>query len=919
MLARMIHHRCLRSSHGNFIVFFSACWLSFFDWAPGQSIDFDKDVRPVLEQHCWDCHGPDLAEANLRLDSEPLAFQGGDSGEPAIVAGDPSRSYLLARIQHADPSQRMPPDSDPLAAADIEILQQWVDDVPRWQAIADNASTATLEHWSFQPLTRPERPGKAVHPIDDFIQHRLEQDGLALGPIASPTDRIRRLALVVEGLPPTYEAIQSFAADPSETVWLERVEAALQSEHYGERMAAHWLDLVRFGETHGFETNRERPHAWRYRDWVVDAFNQDLPYDEFVRRQIAGDALDDPVATGFLVAGPYDLVKGQDELLGLTQRQDELADILNTTGTAFLGLTIGCARCHNHKFDPISQSDYYAMQAIFAGVQHGDQTLPLPPTEKQRRQELDRAIEELWVQLRPFFRPAVAFALNEEEFSPTDVRFVRMTIERCTGGEPCIDELEVFSGQQNVALSQTGTKATSGGDFQHPLHRLVHINDGQYGNAQSWIAAQASGGWVQLEFPEIQTINRITWARDRTGQFQDRLAIDYRLEGSINGTDWLPLATSKDRLPFASGDSELPEFDFSNVDPTLASEGQKQLDSLRRKLQQRQQLATPPQAYAGNFNEPGPTYRLYRGEPTAPREQVAPAAVASLSDWQLEPDSPEQQRRLGLANWIASSDNPLTARVMVNRLWQYHFGTGMVDTASDFGANGTPPSHPELLDWLACELIENGWSIKHLQRLILTSLTWQQSGLPNSQALQKDSDSRLLWRFPPRRLSAEGIRDCMLVATNVLDRTAGGPGFSAFQVEEENVRHYHPKEDFGPEDWRRMIYMTKVRQERDAVFGVFDCPDFNQVVPKRSRSTTPLQALNLFNSRFVLQQAELLNQRLDQTAQTPSAKIQQAYRLCYGREPSESELEASLTFVQQTDWVQFARAILNSNEFVFIP
>ncbi len=286
----------------------------------------------------------------------------------------------------------------------------------------------------------------------------------------------------------------------------------------------------------------------------------------------------------------------------------------------------------------------------------------------------------------------------------------------------------------------------------------------------------------------------------------------------------------------------------------------------------------------------------------------------------LSSDAPERDRRLALANWIASKDNPLTARVIVNRLWQFHFGTGIVDTPSDFGLNGTPPSHPELLDWLASELMEHDWSLKHIHRLILNSDTWRQSNRPNADAMRVDAASRLLWRFPPRRLEAEAIRDSILAVTGVLDlQNAGGPGFSPFEVEMENVRHYHAKKTFGPADWRRMIYMTKVRQEREQVFGAFDCPDASMVVPKRSRSTTPLQALNLLNSHFVMQQADLFAKRLEKDSETLPQQITRAWQLCFQRPPTDEELADSEEFIKQEGIQQFTRAMLNANEFVFIP
>ncbi|MEZ6047074.1 MAG: DUF1553 domain-containing protein [Planctomycetaceae bacterium] len=327
-----------------------------------------------------------------------------------------------------------------------------------------------------------------------------------------------------------------------------------------------------------------------------------------------------------------------------------------------------------------------------------------------------------------------------------------------------------------------------------------------------------------------------------------------------------------------------------------------------------------PVGYLGTFKQPGATHRLYRGDPMAKREEVLPDTLEVLGTLGLEKDAREAERRLKFAEWIASPENPLTARVMVNRIWQFQFGTGIIDTPSDFGGNGTPPTHPELLDWLADQLRTNNWSLKHIHRLILNSATFQQSSHPDEKALEVDGGSRYSWRYPPRRLEAEVIRDQMLAVSGVLDLKQGGPGFSAFAVDFENVRHYHPKQKYGPEDWRRMIYMTKVRQEKDSVFGLFDCPDASQVMPKRSRSTTPLQALNLFNSKFVWQQAEIFSERIQtEFPDSTEEQIKRAFVLCYHRQPQPDELTVSSQFVESHGLRAFCRALYNSSEFLFIP
>ncbi|MFP6886327.1 MAG: DUF1553 domain-containing protein, partial [Opitutales bacterium] len=415
---------------------------------------------------------------------------------------------------------------------------------------------------------------------------------------------------------------------------------------------------------------------------------------------------------------------------------------------------------------------------------------------------------------------------------------------------------------------------------------------------------------------------RIEWARDREGKYNDRLAVEYRIESSLKKDAWELLADSQDRLPFNKNNVKKakPTYDFSAFPAEEAKQGKQWLARIDEANKEKEKHRGSTKVYAGTFAQPGPTHLLYRGEHNQKREEVGPDAIAALASLGLENKAPERERRTSLANWIASKENPLTARVMVNRIWQFHFGKGIVDTPSDFGTNGVPPTHPQLLDWLAIEFMEGDWSLKKLHKLTLLSKTWRQSSQPNPKAMKFDASSQLLWRFPPRRLEAEAIRDSILAASGVLDLRMGGPGFSAFQVQAENVRHYFPKKEYGPEDWRRMIYMTKVRQEQESVFGAFDCPDASQSVPKRSRSTTPLQALNLLNSRFIMQQADFFVKRLEKDeGKNLSAQVARAWQLCFNRPPEPNELRDSLAFIKTEGKQQFARALLNANEFIFIP
>lgn len=881
------------------------------------AVDFEQEVEPLFTARCLDCHGPDKQQGQFRVDRRADLLRGGDSGEAAVVPGKPEQSFLLRLVRHQEPDLEMPAKGKPLRTNEIETIRAWIADGAKTpERYGPDTQVAELTHWSFRPVVRPQADS-----IDALLEPALNNAGLSMSPESNRRTLIRRLHLVMTGLAPTPETVEAFVADQRPDAWTRAVDAVLASSSYGERWAGHWLDVVRFGETNGYETNRERPTAWPYRDWVVQAFNEDKPYDNFVREQIAGDALGEPVGTGFLVAGPVDVVKGKDPKLNRMQRMNELDDMINTTGTAFLGLTTGCARCHNHKFDPISHQDYYAMQAIFAGVKHGDAQLPPSADARKKLAALEADIAELKTSLVPFLsktgRPPVSAMNNVEEFEPRKARFIRFTIEDTNQSEPCIDELQIFAGTTNVALASLGATATSNGDFVHVRHHLKHVNDGLFGNPKSWISKRRRGGWVQIRLPKVRTIERIEWARDREGTYADRLAVKYRIESAVKPGEWKAVTSSADRRPF--GESEEASYNFSAHENAEAERGRTWLARLKQAREEKVAVAKNQKVWTGTFSQPGPTRRLYRGEIDMPRETVVPGGIEVFAKLELVADSREQDRRLALAEWIADDNNPLTARVIANRIWQFHFGAGIVDTPSDFGRNGAAPSHPELLDWLASELLTNQWSIKHLHRKILSSAAWRQDHAPSAEALNVDASTRLLWRFPPRRLEAEGIRDAILQASGALVlEPRGGPGFSPFKVQMENVRHYFPKENYGPADWRRMIYMTKVRQEREHVFGAFDCPDGGMVVAKRSRSTTPLQALNLLNSDFVMQQAEVFAKRLEAEADA-DAQVQRAWALCFQRPPDATEVAESLAFIEAEGLLQFARAMFNANEFVFIP
>lgn len=1085
----------------------------------GAGSDYLAEIKPLLKTKCWSCHGPLKQEASLRLDSGAMIQLGGDSG-PAVVAGEPSESLILERVSSKDEFQRMPPEGEPLTEAQIDLLHRWIKGGAQSPA-NEQRQPDPASHWAFQPI-RVELPepletmaSESKHPIDAFVDQKLRESGLQRARRADARTLVRRLSLIMHGLPASLQQIREFDRNPVLENWERLVDDFLSSPRYGERWAQHWLDIVRYADTHGFEVNTPRPNAWPYRDYVIDAFNTDKPYDQFVREQLAGDQLGHDPATGFLVAAPV-LLPGQigkDKASMRLARQDSLDEIIVGTSATFLGITLGCARCHDHKFDPFSQEDYYAMQAFFAGVEYGDREIRdeaslqrekeanslQPHIETLRRQLLtyepvalrgrtliiddeytksvtllrpknghgqnpagagrgyrddlgtadrlpnlsqgrytwwdnepgtdvfvynlkvagtfqiwiswgvhgsgvhtrdaryildqdgDLATTEdqqqvaqvdqyyfagqqegvtekkpLWsgftsvgihslsensklvvrggktgtgitadaIVLQevlgspaetprvPQLRAPVSFAKNIERFEPIEAKRVRFTSFATTNEnryEPCIDELEVFKAgsDRNIALAKNGTISSSSGNYSNTgKHQLNHINDGRFGNDWSWISNQKGSGWVELEFPEPVMIDRIQWGRDRKGKFNDRLSIDYKIEiGQGNGR-WLLVASSRDRLPFNTR---------HDATATKVRGAGGSGDSLRRlanrlqELEKRQaKLRKPNLVYAGMFREPDITHLLARGDPEQPERKIS-SRVPKIFAKAIQPtEQNEASRRQHLAQWITSEENSLTARVMVNRIWQYHFGEGIVSTPSDLGLNGARPSHPELLDWLASEFMRSGWSIKHLHKLILTSETWRQSSLVQSDAQAIDGDCRLLWRFPTRRLEAEAIRDGMLAVTGTLNAKMGGPGFDFFKTR-GGLNGFPPVQEFDAEGHQRMIYAHKIRMERVPTFGAFDCPDAGQPAPKRSDSTTAIQALNLFNSPFVARQATILANKVEAEALSPSASVTRIFEQVLGRSPTLQEQQVTIPIVKEHGLATLCRVLFNSNEFLMIP
>lgn len=887
-------------------------------------IDFVRDVRPIFEKHCYECHGQKKHKGGLRLDVKAAALKGGDNDGPNIIPGKAMASSLIHFVTSSDEDEMMPPKGERLAVAQIATLRAWINEGAMWPDGVDVVKLKDKsDHWSFKPINAPT----SQPTIDSFIDTKLFEQGLHRSPRADPVSWLRRVTFDLTGLPPAMEDVEAFLKKPDHAAVVERL---LASPQYGERWAQHWLDVVRFADTHGFEVNTERPNAWPYRDYVIRAFNKDTPYDRFIKEQIVGDALGEDAATGFLITASV-LLPGQigkDEPSKRLARQDSLDEMVNNIGQSFLGLSIGCARCHDHKFDPITAKDYYAMQAFVAGVEYEDRELRTPAADaaRQRMKQIKIQVAALDRELSRFVplaksgvkRSMINARENVDRFAPMTTKRVRFSIRETNNLEPCIDEIEVFStAGENIALN--ATVAVSGENVTADRHEMRFVNDGHYGNSRSWMSNEKGKGWVMIELGKEYEIDRVIWGRDRQGNFKDRLATSYVIEIADASGNWKMVADSDDREDYVAGRSSQLGFVTKGLRKGEAEVAGKLLTQKREFEKELSSLGTVQKVFAGIFRKPDEIHLLNRGDPEQPKEEVTAAVLSALGNVKLDKQTPEQERRAVLAGWIASPQNPLTARVMVNRLWQGHFGTGLVQTPSDFGNNGTKPTHPELLDWLASEFIRSGWSVKQMHRLIVLSETYCQSSSSNDQAAEKDSDVRLLWRFPSRRLEAEAIRDSMLAVSGQLNLKMYGRGYDLFD-KRGGLAGFNPVETSTPENQRRMIYAHKVRREPEAVFGAFDCPDAGQSTAARRASTTPIQALNLFNSRFTLDQSAAFALRVKKESGDDIAEqIKRAYQLALTRGPTAEEQNDAMPIVKKHGLTVLCRALFNSNEFLFQP
>ena len=805
-------------------------------------------------------------------------------------------------------------------------------------AVAESPPETT--HWSFttlpQKIPLPPLTNKADHPIDAFIQQQLEDRGLDFNPPAQASTLIRRLHFDLVGLPPSPDEVTRFlraeARGQLEQAYCQEVDKLLASPRYGERWGQHWLDVICWAETVGFETNIERPNAWPYRDWVINALNQDKPYDRMIFEQLAGDTVGEDAALGFLVAGPANLPGqiGRDEAAMRGARQDELDEVIRTVSQGLLGLTVGCARCHDHKFDPILQRDYYAMQGIFAGLRYGNRRLrgslddewaQQLPALRKRLQTLEADLEQTRLQYG-LQRPLEE--IQEERFAPTLAKAVRMTLHATgNGANASLYEFEAWtpprhsSSSRNVALASAGaTPSASSFALANQSRHYENLIDGSVDRRQAypWVAAQSGSAWIRIDFRETSSIDRVIWHRGSS------MPADYTIELLEPGSDaWVPLIHTRKRLPRVDDTRSVDRLRLSLPSQTQIQTIHQQNAAIRATRQHLARRQAGPQVYGARFDaQPEPTFLLHRGDAMRRRNPVAPDVPRFLGGIDLEADEAEPRRRIALAQHLTQPQHPLTARVLVNRIWHHHFGTGLVSTPSDFGTMGTAPSHPRLLDWLGARFVRDRWSLKTLHRLIVTSRTFRQSSRPRPEALAIDADSRSLWRYPPRRLEAEAIRDAILKVSGNLNLSAGGRGFDFFN-QRGGLSDYTAKERFDESGWRRMIYAHKVRMISVDVFGAFDCPDAGQMKPSRSRSVTPVQSLGLFNSPFANRQSAFFAQRV--RAEAGDGVAQQVRHACFlalARSPSSLEQETLITLAREQGLEQVCRALLNTSEFLYL-
>jgi len=765
--------------------------------------------------------------------------------------------------------------------------------------------------------------GGAMTPVDAFLRAKLTEKNLPPSAEADRRTLIRRLSVVLLGLQPTPERVEAFVADRDPKAYERLVDELLKSPHFGERWAQHWLDVIRWGESNGSEANLYRKNAWIYRDYVVRAFNEDRPYDQFVREQIAGDRLGVGEATGFLVAGPHvpAATVGREPTAIRQARADRMDEIVQTVSASMLGMTVSCVRCHNHKFDPISIQDYYSLTAVFQGVEFGGR---FPEFADDHPRKVRAA--EIYPKMnheRAALRKGVGFweenwgGFTDMAFPNTTTRALRVEFDRAS---VFIDELEAFGTvdhRVNLALASAGTTLVEDEEMSDDGSPVTKANDGEYGTMM-WKAKAPPKSqkkpWVEIRFSEPHEVNRFRFSSNREYYFET----DYLTQGGGgNFPGYRILVQQQDGSWQEVGSTQRARAALKK-EPAMKAAS----DRLNGHLTDLSEEG-PRHSFIGRFDKPGVTRVFLRGSPETPADEVPPAGITILNgDPGLDSSSADRERRKRFADWLTRPEHPLTARVMVNRVWHHVFGAGIVPTGADFGVAGAPPTHPELLDYLAAEFVggDKPWGIKNLIRRLVTTDAFRQSSAPREDGLRVDAGSTLLWRYPPRRVEAEVIRDSILQASGKLDPSLGGRSFRIHNVK-ATYAQWEVVDNHGPQTWRRMLYQERMRRVDDQIFTAFDFPDCGQVSAKRPVSTTPLQALNLMNSEFVVEQSEFLAQRAvkETVAGDPEAHVRRCYQLLLSRDPDAAELAACVAVVKASGLPIVCRTLINANEFAFLP
>jgi cytochrome c553 len=964
------------------------------------AVDFDREVRPIFASRCFKCHGASHPEAELNLTDRDSTFASG-----AIVASDASVSSVMERITASDVETRMPPEGEPLSEAQIETLRSWISEGAEWP-----------DHWAYRALAKPELPTIAdakLHawartPIDVFIAAELERRGLSPSPEVEETILKRRLSFDLLGLP-----------DASREESYEKlVDRWLASPHLGERMARGWMDVVHFAETHGHDQDRPREHSWPYRDYLIESFNADKPYGRFVAEQVAGDVLypNDAqaiVATGLLAAGPWDESSlrdiREDSIDSEIGRYLDRDDIVSTVMQTFASASVHCARCHDHKFDPISQDEYYSLQAVFAGVDKANREYDADPMIAARRGELQQAkqsiVDQLTAKDAALLSPERLEAVAQWEAKTrsthviwTPLEEVRVESENGTQFEKQTDGSVLATGERPEVDVYTVTGATK--LKRVSALRIDLLTDDSL--PQKGPGRQENGNLHLNEItvsqslapPGVASASVVERPMSLTDPRADFNQMDWGVEKAIDGNEdsaWgihpqvgkphhatfsfaTPVSLSENneaksaaftislrqthgrahtigRFRISLTDAELPlppdEATLpANIAAILANasdertvDQQLELSAYVHAADLEAQLASlpaPSLVYSGTpkfkpdgsfkpAGEPRQVQVLGRGLITDPLREATPGALSCLKHVAIEfpeASSSDGQRRAAIAKWLSDPNNGLVWRSIANRLWQHHFGRGLVETANDFGLMGSAPSHPELLEWLAVTLVESGGSLKELHRLIVTSSVYRQTSQHRDGPAAIDGDNRLLWRMNRRRLDAESFRDALLVKSQTLDAKMGGPSVKQF-IETKGV-HVTPEVDYlnfdaaDKANYRRSVYRFIFRTLPDPLMDALDCPDASQLTPQRTESLTALQALATLNDKFVIQQSEHLGELVEASSEDDRQRALVAFETILNRLPTENESAAVAAYADRHGWANACRFLVNSNEFLFV-